>query len=85
MQIDFKEEILLSNGTYCSWLNMADEGSTAHLKAVIFPQKRASQVNLLQATKAVNQGFSQWGLPLYLKIDNGYPFVNPNYRQSLCK
>lgn len=58
---------------------MADEGTTAHLKAVAQPVKLASQINLADATHAVNQCFIRWGLPNTIKIDNGYPFVNPHW------
>jgi len=28
----------------------------------------------------VNESFKRWGLPQQIKIDNGYPFVNPKHR-----
>lgn len=59
---------------------MADEGTSAHLKAIAHPVKRMSQLSLSAATWSVNQCFERWGLPKKIKIDNGYPFVNPNYR-----
>jgi hypothetical protein len=58
---------------------MADEATTAHLKAVVQPVKLGSQIELSQATYAVNQCFERWGLPKKIKIDNGFPFVNPNW------
>jgi len=41
--------------------------------------KRASQICPRSATQIVNKCFERWGLPQEIKIDNGYPFVNPNY------
>jgi|GEM_PF-2485802 len=58
---------------------MACEATTAHLMAVVQGVKRASQISPVAATAAVNECFERWGLPEEIKIDNGYPFVNPHY------
>jgi len=66
-------------------MNIADEGTTAHLKADIHCVKRMSQVSLRAAILSVNKAFLKWNLPKCIKIDNGYPFVNPNYRDIPTK
>ena len=66
-------------------MNIADEGTTAHLKADIHCVKRMSQVDLRAAIESVNKCFVKWNLPKCIKIDNGYPFVNPNYRDIPTK
>ncbi len=66
-------------------MNIADEGTTAHLKADIHCVKRMSQVNLRDATESVNKAFRRWNLPKCIKIDNGYPFVNPHYQDIPTK
>lgn len=69
----------LADSSEVSWMNIADEGTTAHLKAGAQPEKSASQMGLANCTHIVNECFERWGLPKSIKIDNGYPFVNPNY------
>lgn len=61
-------------------MNIADEGTTAHLKASVHPVPRVSQIGLQDAIWSVNLAFKGYGLPGQIKIDNGQPFVNPNYR-----
>lgn len=78
-QIDSKEQVELKSGEQVSWVNIADEATTAHLKAIVQPVKRASQICPQKATHQINDVFQRWGLPNEIKIDNGYPFVNPNY------
>jgi len=78
-QIDSKEQVGLKTGEEVSWINIADEATTGHLKAIVQPVKRASQINPQRATHAINKSFDRWGLPREIKIDNGYPFVNPHY------
>ncbi len=66
-------------------MNIGDEGTAAHLKAVVHLVPRVAQIDLQAATWSVNQGFKRWGLPNRIKIDNGHPFVNPNYRDIPTK
>lgn len=66
-------------------MNIGDEGTSAHLKATVHPVPRVSQIDLQSATWAVNLSFKRWGLPKRIKIDNGHPFVNPNYRDIPTK
>jgi len=78
-QIDSKEQVGLKTDEEVSWINIADEATTAHLKAIVQPVKRAAQISPQAGTQAINKSFEKWGLPLEIKIDNGYPFVNPRY------
>jgi hypothetical protein len=63
-----------------SWMNVADEGSTAHLKAGVQPCATVAQMSAQAALQVVNGCFERWGMPKEIKIDNGHPFVNPNHR-----
>lgn len=60
-------------------MNIADEGTSSHLKAGVQAYSTVSQIPLQQAIQAVNSCFKLWGIPKNIKIDNGYPFVNPNH------
>jgi len=66
-------------------MNVGDEGTSAHLKATVHPVPRVSQIDLQAAIWSVNLSFIRYGLPSCIKIDNGYPFVNPNYRDIPTK
>ena len=66
-------------------MNVADEGTSAHLKAVVHPVSRVSKIDLQSALWSVNLCFKRWGLPRRIKIDNGQPFVNPHYRDIPTK
>ena len=66
-------------------MNIADEGTSAHLKAVVHPVPRIAKIDLQAALWSVNLCFKQWGLPRRIKIDNGHPFVNPHYRDIPTK
>jgi len=66
-------------------MNVGDEGTSAHLKATVHPVPRVAQIDLQAATWAINLSFIRFGLPSCIKIDNGYPFVNPNYRDIPTK
>ena len=84
-QIDGKELVGLKSGEKVSWMNIADEGTSAHLKAVVHPVPRIAKIDLQAALWSVNLCFKQWGLPRRIKIDNGHPFVNPHYRDIPTK
>lgn len=79
-QLDGKEQIMLGNGEEVSWMNIADEGTSAHLKAVLNSTRTVAAICPETATHIVNSCFEYWGLPINIKIDNGRPFVNPNAR-----
>lgn len=66
-------------------MNVGDEGTSSHLKATVHPVPRVSQIKLQAAIWAVNLSFKRYGLPSRIKIDNGQPFVNPNYRDVPTK
>lgn len=61
-------------------MNIADEGTSAHLQASVDKASTVASMNPKTATQYVNKAFERWGLPQNIKIDNGYPFVNPNHR-----
>lgn len=61
-------------------MNVVDEATTAHLKAGVQRCRTVAQMELQAATQVVNTCFERWGLPNHIKIDNSYPFVNPNHR-----
>lgn len=61
-------------------MNIADEGTSAHLKAGVQACPSVAQMDLGAVVGLVNECFERWGLPENIKIDNGYPFVNPKYR-----
>lgn len=68
----------LKNEEKVIWMSIADEGSGAHLKAMIEKVYYMSEVKLEKAIGMVNKCFERWGLPKQIKIDNGWPFVHPN-------
>ena len=84
-QIDGKEQVALENGEQVSWMNIADEGTSSHLKARVHSETTVAEMNPQLATQDVNKSFERWGLPLHIKIDNGRPFVNPRVRDVPTK
>lgn len=60
-------------------MSVADEATSAHLQAQVHPFKTMGVLPLKLATQKLNKCFEKWGLPEYIKIDNGFPFVNPKY------
>jgi len=60
-------------------MNVADEATSAHLKAEVHPFDTVVKIPLVAAIQTVNKCFERWGLPQQIKIDNGFPFVNPKY------
>lgn len=75
-QIDGKELVKLGNGKKVSWMNIGDEGSSAHLNVYVDTHARVGQISPSQMTQRINESFKRWGLPKEIKIDNGHPFVN---------
>jgi hypothetical protein len=71
--------VKLADGTLVSWMNVADEGTSSHLKAGVQPYSTVNQIPQEQAVQVVNDCFERWGIPRNIKIDNGYPLVNPNH------
>ena len=60
-------------------MNVADEGTGAHLKAKAIECPTVASMDSQQATKVVNDCFQRWGLPQQIKIDNSHPFVTPGH------
>lgn len=79
-QIDGKEQVGLANGEEVSWMNIADEGTSAHLKAFVCEVSTVTQMDAQAVTQQINTCFERWGLPKQIKIDNGLPFVYPRAR-----
>ncbi len=68
----------LADGTQVSWMNIADEGTSSHLKAIVYPQRVVASIPLQAFTWDLNQCFAKWGLPQKIKVDNGRPIVHPD-------
>lgn len=66
-------------------MNIADEASTAHLKAIVQDCAKVGAMNEQRVTHLINNCFEMWGLPQHIKIDNGHPFVTPSYRDVPTK
>lgn len=49
-----------------------------NLGVEVFACRTVSEINQRAAIKSVNKCFQRWGMPESIKIDNGWPFVNPN-------
>jgi len=47
------------------------------LKQQFFPHYHISEVNVSVIQQTMEQVFEQWGLPLYIRVDNGRPFGDP--------
>jgi len=58
-------------------MNIADEGTSAHLKAFVRAESTVAAINPQSITQSINTCFERWGLPNEIKIDNGHPFVYP--------
>lgn len=84
-QIDGKEQVALENEDQVSWMNIADEGTGAHLNAYVNESRTVSGMDASIATQYINKSFDRWGLPKAIKVDNGHPFVNTNGRDSPTK
>lgn len=61
-------------------MNIADEGTSAHLQAKVHSKVHMASLSTSAAAKDVNTCFERWGLPKNIKIDNGRPLVNPRTR-----
>ena len=66
-------------------MNIADEGTTAHLKAIVQDCPTVGSMSEQSVTRSINECFKKWGLPKQIKIDNGHPFVTPGYRDIPTK
>lgn len=84
-QIDGKEQVSIQNGKQVSWMSIADEGSTAHLKAIVQDCSKVNSICERTILQSINECFKVWGLPRCIKIDNGHPFVTPGNRDVPTK
>lgn len=66
-------------------MNIADEGTTAHVKAIVQDCQTVGSMSEQSVTRSINDCFITWGLPKRIKIDNGHPFVTPGYRDVPTK
>lgn len=66
-------------------MNIADEGTTAHIKAIVQDCPTVASMCEQSVTQLINESFKAWGLPQQIKIDNGHPFVTPGYRDVPTK
>lgn len=66
-------------------MNIADEGTTAHLKAILQDCRTVNSMSEQSVIRSINTCFKTWGLPKQIKIDNGHPFVTPGYRDVPTK
>lgn len=66
-------------------MNIADEGTSAHLKAEVQDCPTVGAMNEQVVVQKINSVFERWGLPKQIKIDNGHPFVTPNHRDIPTK
>ena len=61
-------------------MNIADEATTAHLKACVQDCATVASMSRQKVTQQINEScFKIWGLPKRIKIDNGHPFVIPGH------
>ena len=56
-QIDGKERVKLGNGEEVSWMNIADEGSGAHLSIFVDEHRTVAAMDASIATQRINQSF----------------------------
>ena len=73
-QIDASEDIRRIDDTHVCWLRVVDECSGAFLKTVVFATARWENVARQDIQDAMREVFVVWGLPLGLRVDNGYPW-----------
>lgn len=66
-------------------MNIADEATTAHLKAILQDCRIVNSMSEQSVIQSINTCFETWGLPKQIKIDNGHPFVTPGYRDVPTK
>ncbi|QQN61863.1 IS481 family transposase [Bradyrhizobium diazoefficiens] len=77
---DFKGEFKLGNGRYCYPLTVTDQASRFLLMCEAMESTREEP-----AMTAFERLFSERGLPLSIRSDNGVPFASPNALFNLSK
>lgn len=75
---DFKCEFKLGNGRYCYPLTVTDQASRFLLMCEAMESTREEP-----AMTAFERRFSERGLPLSIRSDNGVPFASPNAVETL--
>lgn len=76
-QVDAADRLPLADGALACWLRVTDECSGAVLQTRVFPGVW-NALPAQQTQGALRQGFSRWGLPARLRLDNGAPWGNWN-------
>ncbi|TCU06834.1 integrase-like protein [Rhizobium sullae] len=77
---DFKGEFKLGNGQYCYPLTVTDQASRYLLACEAFESTRERAV-----FDAFRRLFTECGLPIAIRSDNGLPFASPNGLYNLSK
>jgi transposase InsO family protein len=77
---DFKGEFKLGNGRYCYPLTVTDQASRFLLMCEALESTREEP-----AIAAFERLFTERGLPLSIRSDNGVPFASPNALFNLSK
>ena len=73
-QIDASEDLCLIDETHVCRLRVVDECSGAFLKTVAFATARWEDVARQDIQDAPREVFVVWGLPLGIRVDDGYPW-----------
>lgn len=72
-QSDAADQLRLGNGQLASWLRLIDECSGAILKTIVFDCV-FNRVPPQAVRAGMREAFAQWGMPLILRLDNGWPW-----------
>jgi hypothetical protein len=72
-QVDAADQMRLLNGQLVSWLRLVDECSGAVLQTIVFATVWNS-VKPPAVQQMLRNVFVRWGLPRYLRFDNGFPW-----------
>lgn len=78
--VDFKGEFKLGNGHYCYPLTVTDQAARYLLWCEALESTREAGV-----VQAFQNLFTQSGLPVAIRSDNGLPFASPNGLYNLSK
>ena len=72
-QVDAQDQLRLAGGQLVSWLRLTDECSGAFLRTAVFDTV-FNRVRAEQARAVLRAAFAAWGLPEWLRLDNGMPW-----------
>ncbi len=73
-QVDASEGLPLQSGRRACWMRVVDECSGAFLQTFAFAHARWELVDRYAIQDAYRAAFARWGLPQWLRQDNGYPW-----------